>query len=81
MDTKLLKSISSRIYQRFPEVKDCQPKVQEQAVPQAKSTPATATYLIIYRGSAVGPTGKSIPRIVRVVANAQGKILKITTSR
>jgi hypothetical protein len=81
MDTKFLKSISSQIYQRFPEVKNCQPKVQTQAVPQAKSTPLTATYLIIYQGSVAGPSGKSIPRIVRVVANAQGKILKITTSR
>jgi hypothetical protein len=81
MDTKLLKSISSQVYQRFPELKDCQPKVQPQSVPQAKSTSAVPTYLIIYRGSASAPDGRSISRIVRVVANTNGKILKITTSR
>ena len=81
MDAKLLKSISTQVYRRFPEVEGSQPKVQTQAAPQAKSASASPNYLIIYQGSAAGPNGKSISRIVRVVANAQGKILKITTSR
>ena len=82
MDTKLLNSISSQVYRRFPEVEGSHPKVQTQAAPQAvKSASASPNYLIIYQGSAAGPNGKSISRIVRVVANAQGKILKITTSR
>ena len=81
MDTKLLNSISSQVYRRFPEVQGCHPKVQVQAASQAKSNPALPTYLITYRGSGMALNGKSIPRIVRVVANDQGKILKITTSR
>jgi hypothetical protein len=81
MDAKTLKSISSQVYRRFPEVEGSQPKVQTQAVPQAKSAHVTTTYLIIYRGSAKTQDGKLISRTVRVVANTQGKILKITTSR
>jgi len=81
IDTKLLNLISSQVYRRFPEVQGSHPKVQVQATPQAKSNPASSTYLITYRGSATTLNGKSIPRIVRVVANDQGKILKITTSR
>lgn len=81
MDAKLLNSISSQVYRRFPEVKGSNPKVQLQASPQAKSSKVSSTYLITYRGSATAPNGKSIPRIVRVVANEQGKILKMTTSR
>jgi hypothetical protein len=81
MDAKLLKSISSQVYRHFPEVKGSHPKIQLQSSPQAKSAMASSTYLITYRGSATAPNGKSIPRIVRVVANDQGKILKMTTSR
>jgi hypothetical protein len=81
MDTRTLKSISSQVYLRFPEVQGSQPKVQTQAVPQTKPAPVSTTYLIIYRGSAKTQDGKLISRTVRVVANAQGKILKITTSR
>ena len=81
MDAKILNSISSQVYRRFPELQGSHPKVQLQATPQAKSNPASSTYLITYRGSATAMNGKSIPRIVRVVANDKGKILKITTSR
>ena len=78
MDAKLLRSISSQVFRRFPEVKGSQPKVKSQNSGQAGSAP---TYLIIYQGRAATADGRSIQRIVRVVASCEGKILKITTSR
>ncbi len=81
MDTKHLQSISAQIYRRFPEVAGHQPKVQIQSGSHTKSNGSDSTYLIIYRGSVLSPNGKNIPRIVRVIANAQGRILKVTTSR
>jgi hypothetical protein len=81
MDAKHLQSISSQIYRRFPEVAGNKPKVEKQSGAQAKSNNNDPTYLIIYRGSALSPSGNTIPRIVRVIANAQGHILKVTTSR
>ena len=81
MDAKHLKSISSQIYRRFPEVAGSQPKVQAQSAPQAKSVSTDPTYLITFRGSVKSPDGKSILRIVRVIASAQGRILKVSTSR
>ncbi|OGO68076.1 MAG: hypothetical protein A2Z49_05305 [Chloroflexi bacterium RBG_19FT_COMBO_56_12] len=81
MDAKHIKSISSQIYRRFPEVAGTQPKVQAQSAPQAKSINTDLTYLITFRGSVISADGKSILRIVRVIANAQGRILKVTTSR
>jgi hypothetical protein len=81
MDAKYLKAITTHIYHRFPEVVGSQPKVQLQPAPQAKSPNGLATYLLTYRGQAKTSDGRSIPRVVRVVANAQGRILKITTSR
>jgi len=81
MDAKYLKAITNQIYHRFPEVAGIQPKVQLQPAPKVKSPTYPTTYLLTYRGQAKTPDGKSILRIVRVVANAQGHILKITTSR
>jgi hypothetical protein len=81
MDAKHIKSISTQIYRRFPEVSGSQPKVHLQSAPQAKSISAAPTYLLTFRGTVKAPDGRSIPRVVRVIANIQGRILKITTSR
>lgn len=79
MNAKLLKSISSQVYKRFPELAGVNPKVQPQSTP--KSLTAQTNYLITYSGMVKVADGKSFLRIVRVVASAQGKILKMTTSR
>ena len=81
MDSKLIKTISNQVYKRFPELSGSRPQVRRQNQPGARSAPASPTYLLIYKGSAKTANGKSIPRPVRVTANTQGKILKITTSR
>jgi hypothetical protein len=81
MDAKLLKSITTQIYRRFPEVSGSQPKVSPQSTPQAKSGSSEITYLITYRGQVKSPDGKTIPRIVRVTANSKGQVLKVSTSR
>ena len=80
METRLVKSISMQIYRRFPEVKGCTPKVRLQSSAQPKSI-ASSRYLLTFNGKAESPNGKLIPRVVRVIANADGKIIKITTSR
>jgi len=79
MNDKSLKSISSKISRQFPEVAKSKPKVQRQSGQKTKSS--TSTYLITYRGKALTADGKSINRVVRVTADDDGKIIKITTSR
>ena len=78
MDERQLKSISSKVSRKFPEVAGASPQVKLQSGTKSKSA---ATYLITYRGKAVTPDGKSITRIVRVTASDTGKIIKMTTSR
>jgi len=86
LDEKKLAVITKQIQRQFPEVSGSKPTVKAQNPPQAKS-PGVAnnipqlTYLVTFRGSVYTESGKSIPRLVRVVVNADGKILKITTSR
>jgi hypothetical protein len=80
MDASYIKSISQDVYRRFPEFVGIQPKVQKQAS-SSKASGGSQTFLLIYKGQASLPDQKTLPRWVRVVANEQGKILKITTSR
>ncbi len=74
MDPKIVNSVSSQIYRRFPEVNGVRPKVQQQSQ-------TGSTYLLIFKGSARTADGKTLPRIVRATVDEQGKILKVSTSR
>ena len=47
----------------------------------AKTAGAGARFLLTFKANGQGPGGQTIQRIVRVVADAQGKVLKISTSR
>jgi hypothetical protein len=86
LDAKTLSAIVKQVQHQFPEVAGTKPNVRVQNPPQAKNSSATreqspSLYLITFHGTATSPEGKSIPRLVRVVVTADGKILKITTSR
>jgi hypothetical protein len=81
MEPKLIKSITKEVYRRFPDLQGSQPKVRPQPAPQAKSMPAAPKYLLTYKGKATSANGQIIHRIVRVITDAAGNILKITTSR
>jgi hypothetical protein len=73
--------ISRQIYRQFPEIKDARPVVQDQ--PGAKTTASGGSnrYLLTFKGRGQGPGGQTIVRIVRVVADDGGKVLKVSTSR
>ena len=81
MDQKLVNTISDQVYSRFPDVEGKKPKVRRQAIPKDKKTNLKTTYLLTYQGTAKVQGGKTINRYVRVVADDNGKIIKITTSR
>ncbi len=72
MDKKTLTSICNQVYSRFPEVKGCHPRIQAHG---------DSGQILIFKGQATTADGKSIPRVVRVVVDQNGKINKMTTSR
>lgn len=73
-------TIARQVYRQFPEVKNVRPAVQSQAASKAPAgTPGR--YLLTFRGAGAGPGGQSILRIVRVVADERGKVIKMSTSR
>lgn len=84
MDASLLKSLVAQIHKKYPEFAGSQPTVRQQSSPQAKSLHAEPTYLLTFQSSGriqSSQVSKTIPRWMRIVVNARGKILKVTTSR
>jgi len=73
-------SIAKQVYRQFPEIKEARPVVQSQA---GAKTPGAAAdqFLLTFKGHGQGPGGQTIQRIVRVVADGRGKVIKISTSR
>lgn len=72
MDRKIIDRVCSQVYRRFPEVHGKRPKIKSYTSTQS---------LFIFHGKAKAADGHSIPRIVRVVVDNNGKIGKMTTSR
>lgn len=71
MDRKLIENICTQIYKKFPEVNGSQPSISDRPENQV---------LLIFKGSATTADGHSIQRVVRVVTDATGKIIRTTTS-
>jgi hypothetical protein len=76
MDAKLVTKLNKEVGRSFPELANVKPKISA----QSKSA-QDSTYLLTYKGKALLPDGRKIDRIVRVVADSRGRILKMTPSR
>ncbi len=72
MEASLKNQVCQDIYRQFPEVRGANPTVS--SMPGGK-------YQLIFHGKAQTADGKSINRTVRVTADENGRILKLTTSR
>jgi hypothetical protein len=73
----IVRTISREVVRKFPEMKDVQPTFKQQKDKNGK----VAQILLTFKGKAVLPGGKTIKRIVRVVADERGQIKKISTSK
>lgn len=72
MDKKMLVDVCKQIYHQFPNF--------DQISPVIKSQP-NQSYLLIFTSSGSTHNGHTIPLVLRVVVNQEGKIVKTTTSR
>jgi len=75
MDQQLIDKVSKTVYRKFPELNGSSPRVN-----QSKS-PVHEEYVLVYKAQTTDLRGNRIPRSVRVVVNAKGKIQRISTSR
>ena len=75
MDQRLIDKVSKTVYRKFPELSGSSPRVN-----QSKS-PLNEEYVLVYKAYTTDIRGNKLPRSVRVVVNAKGKIQRISTSR
>lgn len=76
MERDAIARVTKQVVKTFPEMASVKPAIKSQAVPNRGQQ-----YLLTFRGKAVLPGGKELTRIVRVVADERGQILRISTSR
>jgi hypothetical protein len=84
MDASTLKQVVAQIHRRYPEFANVLPKVREQTIRHAQQTTLQPTFLLTFHSSAKTASRagvKTLPRVMRVVVDERGKILKVTTSR
>jgi hypothetical protein len=72
MDQQALEKVCEKVNKRFPETMKKKPKVKPYE---------GDLFLLIFDFKAKTADGKSMPRTVRVIANPNGKVIKMTTSR
>jgi hypothetical protein len=76
MNRETVAQVSREVARKFPEMAGVQPTIR----PQGESRGETQ-YLLVYKGRAELPGGKSLSRIVRVVCSERGRIVRLSTSR
>jgi hypothetical protein len=77
VDKSLVEKISKQVARKFPEVSGVRPAIQKQRSPGGD----VEQYLLTYKAQSCLPDGRKISRIVRVVADERGRVLKMSTSK
>jgi hypothetical protein len=77
MDRATLEKLSREVTRQFPEMSGIKPILRK----QGKSSPEGQRYELTYKGKADLPGGRKISRIVRVIADESGHIIRISTSK
>lgn len=69
--------VTRKVSKQFPEMKSVRPSVRS----QSSSKNGNKKYTLTYKGKAALPGGRSLSRVVRVVADDNGKVFKMSTSK
>ncbi len=76
MDDSVIRKINRHVARKFPELASAKPTVRPQGGGEQQPR-----FLLTYSGKAKLPGGRSMARVVRVVADESGRILRLTTSK
>ena len=76
MKGDVVSRISRQVVRTFPEMDGVSPTVRPQGAGAGNDV-----YLLTFKGRVSLPGGKTMSRIVRVTADAGGRIIRISTSR
>jgi hypothetical protein len=75
MEKKLIDKISRKVAQSFPEMRGVRPKVKRE------QTRSGLRYRLTYKGSVELPGGRTMKRITHVLADENGTVLRMSTSK
>jgi hypothetical protein len=81
MNDKTIEEICKEVYRRFPEIRGVKPKIQPYRPSGAQAASASKKSVLIFQGGGVTDSKKTLTYLVRVVVNADGKILRMSMSR
>ena len=71
MDSAAINKVCQSVYTRVPALQGVKPKV----------SPQGSRFLLIFSKTNKLPTGKTLDQTIRVVADAEGNIIKMSSSR
>jgi hypothetical protein len=77
MKQEAIEKVNRKVSKQFPELGSIRPTVRS----QSKSSNSKQKFTLTYKGKATLPNGRTMSRIVRVVADETGKIVKMSTSK
>ena len=77
MDDKMIDKITAQVRKKFPEVTLQNPTIKSQKGGKGDEE----RFVLTYTGRAELPNGREMKRIVRVVADDRGRVLKMSTSK
>ncbi len=77
MDKATLEQVSRHVAKKFPEMVGVQPTIRR----QGNSSSDDPSFVLTYKGKAELPGGREISRIVRVVADESGRVIRMSTSK
>ena len=80
MQPASIQTVCQRVYTRFPNLRGVRPKVERQQL-AGSADPTLLRYLLVFKTQSIAADGKTMLFAVRVVADAKGNILKLTTTR
>lgn len=76
MDREIVDRITRKVARQFPEMRDQRPTVR-----QSGSGNGEGRFELVYKARAELPGGRSLQRVVRVIASGDGKVIRMSTSK
>jgi hypothetical protein len=77
MDREAIDKVNRKVSKQFPEMKSVRPTVKV----ESSSNNGNQKFSLTYKGKADLPNGRMISRVVRVVADENGKVIRMSTSK
>lgn len=76
MEQSAVDKVSRKVAKQFPEMKGRKPSIQSQS-----SGKKDMKFVLTYKAKVELPGGRTLRRVVRVVADEKGKVIRMSTSK